>query len=287
VSDNYPSLVSGIDDSADIGAGTIWTCLWDAEPARRPVGRADCAEHSPARGDFPKLGENHQNRLIRAETYPGDSSPRQIRYHYDHLSRCFLRQTYYWNATTGVWYVATTNRWVYDGWNRIALLSPSGTVTEEYLWGLDLSGSMQGAGGVGGLLLWSRTYDSGASWQSYYPCYDGNGNVTELLDDDGERAAQWEYDPFGNTVASAPAPANWASPVTFFPYRFSTKPLDPDIGLYYYGYRWCAPSSAWRLLQGASPCRKHPEGGSLRGQELATRFVPSLAGMKEGGIRTT
>jgi len=184
-----------------------------------------------------------ENRLIRAETYPGDSSPRQIRYHYDHLSRCFLRQTYYWNATTGVWYVATTNRWVYDGWNRIALLSPSGAVTEEYLWGLDLSGSMQGAGGVGGLLLWSRTYDSGASWQSYYPCYDGNGNVTELLDASGERAAQWEYDPFGNTVSSAPAPANWASPVLFFPYRFSTKPLDPDTRLYYYGYRYYDPNT--------------------------------------------
>jgi hypothetical protein len=48
-----------------------------------------------------------------------------------------------------------------------------------------------------------------------------------------------------------------------------------------YGYRYCAPSEAWRLLQGASPCRKSPEGGSPRGQELATRFVPSLAGVKE------
>ena len=48
-----------------------------------------------------------------------------------------------------------------------------------------------------------------------------------------------------------------------------------------YTYRYCAPSKAWRLLRGGSPRRKSLEGGSLTVQELATRFVPSLAAVKE------
>ncbi len=51
----------------------------------------------------------------------------------------------------------------------------------------------------------------------------------------------------------------------------------------YYGFRYCAPSKAWRLLRGGSPRRKCPEGESPEGQELAARFVSSLAGVKEGG----
>ena len=46
---------------------------------------------------------------------------------------------------------------IYDGWNPIANYTGSVGVTptlaKTNLWGMDLSGSMQGAGGVGGLLL--------------------------------------------------------------------------------------------------------------------------------------
>ena len=45
-----------------------------------------------------------------------------------------------------------TNRFVYDGWNLIAVLNPQSSITQSFIWGLDLSGTMQGAGGVGGLL---------------------------------------------------------------------------------------------------------------------------------------
>ncbi len=55
----------------------------------------------------------------------------------------------------------------------------------------------------------------------------------------------------------------------------------------YYGYRYCAPSEAWRLLRGESPRRTCPEGESPEGQELAPRFVSSLAGVKEGGNKTS
>jgi len=88
-------------------------------------------------------------------------------------------------------------------------------------------------------------------------------------------AVHLEYDAFGKVVKSTGTVGN-------FRYRFSTKPQVDEIGWLYYGFRYCAPSEAWRLLRGESPRRKGPEGGSLMSQELAARFVSSLAGVKEG-----
>jgi len=48
--------------------------------------------------------------------------------------------------------------------------------------GSDLSGTLEGAGGIGGLLARSHGY-SGGNWatNSYYFA-DGNGNITFMLD---------------------------------------------------------------------------------------------------------
>ncbi len=59
-----------------------------------------------------------------------------------------------WNGSS---YNATnTTRFIYDGWNLLAELTAANTVSNYYCWGLDLSGSMQGAGGIGGLLAVTR-----------------------------------------------------------------------------------------------------------------------------------
>jgi RHS repeat-associated protein len=88
---------------------------------------------------------------------------------------------------------------------------------------------MQGAGGVGGLLAEKQ----GAN--TYYPTYDGNGNVSEYVTGNGAIAAHFEYDPFGNLTVDSENNA------ATFPYRFSTKPQDPTTGLYFYTYRWYDP----------------------------------------------
>lgn len=138
----------------------------------------------------------------------------------------------------------STIHYLYDDWNRIAEFSGQ-TLAKTYLWGMDLSGSMQGAGGVGGLLAHSEhgfTEDEQpvATRTTYNPTYDGNGNITECLDATGEVAAHFKYDPFGNTtVASLLQTENLT--LETFQYRLSTKPRDPATGLYYYGYRWYDP----------------------------------------------
>jgi RHS repeat-associated protein len=73
---------------------------------------------------------------------------------------------------------------------------------------------------------------------TYLPCYDGNGNVTELVNWASTTvvSARYEYSPFGETVlleGEAIAGEN--------PFRFSTKYTDGETGLVYYGYRYYAP----------------------------------------------
>ena len=136
----------------------------------------------------------------------------------------------------------TTTAYIHDGWNRIAEYTvtpgnpnatpptePVASLSKSYLWGLDLSATLQGAGGVGGLLSVNTIGGS-----VHYPAYDGNGNITEYLDVTGGVLAHFEYDPFGNTVVSTDA-------TNQFEYRFSTKPIDSATGLFYYGYRFYDP----------------------------------------------
>jgi RHS repeat-associated protein len=98
---------------------------------------------------------------------------------------------------------------------------------------LDLSGTEQGAGGVGGLLF----IGNGSSVMGdYAAAYDGNGNVMSLLDMAGAGlAAAYEYGPFGELIRSTGAMSESN------PYRFSTKYQDDETGLLYYGYRYYQP----------------------------------------------
>ena len=143
-------------------------------------------------------------------------------YLYDALSRRIAKI-----PTTG-----PSTLYVYDGFNRIAEYSATTLATNlatTCLWGLDLSGTLQGAGGAGGLLAVKKQGEG-----YFYPTCDGNGNVSEYINDDETAVAHFEYDPFGNDITPA-ASAGYLHDA--FAYRFSTKPLDSETGLYSYIYR--------------------------------------------------
>jgi RHS repeat-associated protein len=129
----------------------------------------------------------------------------------------------------GDWVQDKEIQFVYDGWNLIketAIPAGGSAVDKYYVWGLDLSQSVQGAGGVGGLLA---VVDGSLTYQYLY---DANGNVGQLVDaSDGSIAARYEYDPYGNLtdLDGAYADAN--------AYRFSTKYFVAETNLYYYGFR--------------------------------------------------
>ena len=79
----------------------------------------------------------------------------------------------------------------YDGWDLVREWRTDGagaTNVLDYYWGLDLSGTLGGAGGIGGLLAVSVGGDF------YLPLYDANGNVTAYIDESGNTVAQYTYD---------------------------------------------------------------------------------------------
>jgi RHS repeat-associated protein len=96
----------------------------------------------------------------------------------------------------------------------------------------------RGKGGISGLLARSSGYSSGTgNWSTHnYYFADGNGNITYLESSCQALTASYRYDPFGNTISSTGGPQD---PNV---YRFSSKEILVNSGLYYYGYRFYDPS---------------------------------------------
>ena len=121
----------------------------------------------------------------------------------------------------------------YDGWNlieeRIAYTNGTSS-TIRYFWGKDLSGTLQGAGGIGGLLY--LTIDG----VPFVPSYDNIGNIIRYLDANGNTVAQYTYDAFGATISQS------GTMCDVFRHRFSAKYLDVECDMYYFDYRFYLPS---------------------------------------------
>ena len=128
-----------------------------------------------------------------------------------------------------------TTTYLYDGWNLIReeIAGTNGTTDViEYYWGKDISGSLDTAGGIGGLLYLKH------NGTVYVPLYDASDNVTAYVDASGNVVAEFAYDAFGNTVAED------GTLVGVFRFKYSTKYHDAETGLIYYGYRYYAPTTA-------------------------------------------
>ena len=179
------------DDDGNMLTNGVWSYVWDGENRLRSV--------------------SSNNVLLATHTY-------------DHQSRRVGKISHE---------DAKTRSYVYDGWNLIQELThtQTHTLTNFYTWGLDLSGTLQGAGGVGGLLAVVQEGDS------HCPAFDANGNITEYVSASGTVSAHYEYDAFGRTIAQ------FGDLADSFLFRFSTKYWeDEDEGwLYNYGYRFYSP----------------------------------------------
>jgi YD repeat-containing protein len=83
------------------------------------------------------------------------------------------------------------------------------TVT-RHTWGEDLSGTLQGAGGIGGLLRSTTaevtTNGTPKTEHEHTFSYDSNGNVILLTNAKARETARYSYDAFGKTLtATGPA----------------------------------------------------------------------------------
>jgi RHS repeat-associated protein len=118
------------------------------------------------------------------------------------------------------------------GRHIVELNATNNTLVRSYAWGLDLSGTMDGAGGVGGLLWVTLHTVSGPAAGTHFAAYDGNGNVVALVSaTTGIETARYEYGPFGEPIRiTGPA-------ASLNPFRFSTKRTENNTDLVLYEYR--------------------------------------------------
>jgi RHS repeat-associated protein len=190
-----------------------------------------------------------ENRLVGVEVDASvPASSNLTTFVYDGLSR--LREQLQWTSSGGgslgpldsggggSWNLIGGTLYVYDGKRVIQERDTNNTPAVVYTRGNDLSGSLAGAGGIGGHLARSSGYSgSTGNWSTHdYYHADGNGNITCLVDTSQTLAASYRYDPYGNLISSSGALAGTNT------CRFSSKEYIPSAGLYYYLYRFYDPN---------------------------------------------
>ena len=216
-----PNSVTPVhDDDGNLTYDGRWDNLWDAE-----------------------------NRLIRMQTTDIAASAGVPRQRLDFVYDCQNRRVSKTVSTSTdgtTWTFSSNLRGLYDGWNLIAEYSAPSvestnlTLQAAHVWGLDLSGTPQGAGGVGGLLCSTLIADNSTT-EKFYPAYDGNGNISAWLDSSGTLLARMDYSPFGQLVAQYKFTSNAIAILSRLPFGFSTKYTDKETGLLYYGHRYYNP----------------------------------------------
>lgn len=186
-----------------------WNLTWDA---------ADRLVVAEARNDLPA------------------GARKKLVFDYDWRGRRISKTVSNWNASTSSYQFSTRTQFAYDGWRLIAELDATQnppTLLRSYVWGADMSGTLDGAGGVGGLLAMIDHVGGG----TYFYAYDGNGNVRALVNAaDGTIAAQYDFGPFGEPIRATGPMAKVS------PFRWSTKYWDDETDFVDYGRRIYSPS---------------------------------------------
>ena len=160
----------------------------------------------------------------------------RLEFIYDSLNRRVRKKVFTRPTKDDDWTTRSDTGFVYDGWKLIAELDlqEESKPIRSYAWGIDLSGSLSGAHGVGGLVA-IHDHTTGTT---DLPLTDGNGNIVGLIDTaTGEIAARYDYEPYGRLlrISGQAARAN--------PIRFSSRYHDNETGLVYFGRRYYSPDT--------------------------------------------
>jgi RHS repeat-associated protein len=150
---------------------------------------------------------------------------------YDGLNRRRIVRDYIW--TNSAWFKISENRIIFDGLVPVQERDASNNVLVTYTRGIDFSGGLNRAGGIGGLL--ARTDSNGTL---YYHA-DGSGNETALMDGKEQIAGRYLYEPFGRLIrmTGSAAQANTM--------RFSSMPDYWFGGAGFYGRIWLYMPQRW------------------------------------------
>ncbi len=178
------------------------------------------------------LDYDDENQLIRVTV----TNSWKDEFVYDGKLRRRIERDYAWSG--GAWSETNETHFIYDGNVVIEERNSNNVPLVTYTRGNDLSGTLQGAGGIGGLLARSDHSQPPSPYYSVHSYYhaDGNGNVTMLINASQIMVAKYLYDPYGNTLSmSGPLAAQNNN-------RFSSKEYNNNAGYYYYTYRYYDPN---------------------------------------------
>jgi len=127
----------------------------------------------------------------------------------------------------------STSKLLWDGWLPVMeerTVNGQAQPRRWFTWGRDLSGSLDGAGGIGGLV--SIEEEGG---RTLLPVEDGLGNITAVVNAaTGQVVARYDYAPYGEDMGVS-------GEVDACPFRYQSKYCDAETGLYYFGYRYYSP----------------------------------------------
>jgi len=180
-----------------------------------------------------------ENRLVSMHRSSAVGPNLLLEFRYDHRGRRIAKKVTDLADNNNV---LSNLRFVYDGWNLVAefeVTEGNLSLVRSYTWGPDLSNTLQGAGGVGGLLA------ARSGTADFYPCFDGNGNVIAWSDSQRQVRRRFDFDPFGNVTTTE----NTATLMPDIPLGFSTKYTDTETGLVYYiGRYYIPPLGRWASM---------------------------------------
>jgi len=185
-----------------------------------------------------------ENQLIRLTV----TNSWKSEFTYDGKMRRRICKEFTWS---GSWAQISEARYIYDGMLVIQERAGNNLPTLTLTRGRDLGGSLQGAGGIGGLL--ARL--DGASGHTAYFHADGNGNVAAMVTSQQIVVAKYIYDPFGNTLSKSGPLADANT------YRFSSQEYHQPSGLSLYLYRAYVPNLQRWLNK--DPLGEFPDGPNL------------------------
>lgn len=173
-----------------------------------------------------------ENRLTAMETAPqmvAAGAPRQrLEFAYDGSGRRIAKKVF--GGSGADWVLSSHTLFVYDGWNLVAEVDALAgkAPLRTYVWGADMSGTRDGAAGVGGLLMFSD-----AAGATHFVADDGRGNICGTVHAvTGAETSRYDYNAFGEVIQRE-GPVASANP-----WRFSTRYTDVESGLLYFGYRY-------------------------------------------------
>ena len=147
---------------------------------------------------------------------------------YDGKLRRRIGKEFSW--VSGSWIQTNETHYTYDNSLVIQERDGSNSVQVTYTRGVDLSGTFDGVGGIGGLLARSSPLTPAFTPAFYYS--DGSGNVSSLTTTNQLVAARYAYDPYGG-VMSLTGPLAEVNP-----YRFSSREEHASSGLVNYPARY-------------------------------------------------